>query len=181
MKRLSDTQCFDKLTNSECYKNTVNDADKKKVTKARAGTNPTTPSSLIAQVAAELGLRAHAAEGPPPPPPPPPPKGIGVAPRATNMEGGANVQYVMRDENGNLYPGVQDLGGDNFRDESGATYHESLQTSGIRDETYRVDPSTGFNPGLPGSRGMDGRSPLQCFIDAGKPGDPAKNTGAYHI
>jgi len=110
----------------------------------------------------------------PPKPTPVPPAYVKVAPRATNPEGGSNVQYCMYNEDGSLRPGVTDHGNDNFSDESGATYHEGLQTSGIRDENYVV-------PGLPGSRGMDGRSPCQCLKDAGYPGDPMKNTGAWHI
>lgn len=59
MKRLSNSECYTKLTSSDCYKNTVDKYDKAKVQKARSGINPTTPGSLIGQVAAELGLRAH--------------------------------------------------------------------------------------------------------------------------
>ena len=101
MIRLTDKQCFDKLTKAKCYVDTVNDADKKKVAKARAGTNPTTPSSLIAQVAAELGLRAHAQEAPAPPPPPPPPPPApwdsGYAPQAYNQGSrGQNAIFNVR-------------------------------------------------------------------------------------
>jgi hypothetical protein len=75
VRRLSNTECYDKLTTAECFIKTVSQQDKNKVLKARAGINPTTPSSKIGQVAAELGLRAYAAEqpGPPPPDPEPPP------------------------------------------------------------------------------------------------------------
>jgi hypothetical protein len=71
MLRLTNAQAYDKLTRSKCYVDTVNDADKRKVAKARAGTNPTTPASHIAYVAAELGLRAYDDENVDPPPPPP--------------------------------------------------------------------------------------------------------------
>lgn len=64
MKRLSNKECYDKLVKSDCYIETVNQQDKNKVIKARQGTNPTTPSSYIGQVAVELGLRAHADENP---------------------------------------------------------------------------------------------------------------------
>ena len=73
MIRLSNAVCYDKLTRSKCYVETVSAPDKAKVTKARAGINPTTPASLIGQVAAELGLRAHADEQQTEPPPDPPP------------------------------------------------------------------------------------------------------------
>jgi hypothetical protein len=114
--------------------------------------------------------------GSPPDPPDPPPVQTykKVAPRATNAEGGSNVQYCMYNLDGSLRPGVVHLGGDHLTDESGAQYTESKQDSSIRDEGYVV-------PGLPGSRSMDGRSPCKCLEDAGYPGDPTQNTGAWHI
>ena len=95
MNRLSNAVAFDKLTRSKCFVDTVSVQDKTKVAKARGGTNPTTPASLIGQVAAELGLRAHEDEqtDPPPPPPPPPPPGTLAAVwqlDAAFTEGGAS-------------------------------------------------------------------------------------------
>jgi hypothetical protein len=117
---------------------------------------------------------AESGGSPNPPEPPPAQTYVRVAPRATNMEGGSNVQFCMYEESGGLRPGVVETSPGHFTDESGATYAESKQTSGVRDESLYVD-------GLPGSRSMDSRSPCQCLKDAGYPGDPTKNTGAWAI
>lgn len=114
---------------------------------------------------------------PPPDPPDPPPVGyLRVAPRATNMEGGSNVKFCLYNDDGSLRPGLTDMGDGRVRDESGAVYNKAndLQEGNQRDETFVV-------PGLPGSRAMDSRSPCQCLKEAGYPGDPTQNTGAWHI
>jgi len=136
MKRLSDAECFNKLTSSECYKNTVNQADKNKVTKARSGVNPTTPSSLIGQVAAELGLRAYAAEDhsttPPPPPPPPPttnPWDSGYPPRAYNQ--GSRGQNCIF----NVHINCTLRSDGKYVDQHGITYSDSGLCDGGRTET----------------------------------------------
>lgn len=179
MKRLSDVEAFDKLTKSECYQNTVNSADKNKVNKARAGTNPTTPSSLIGQVAAELGLRAHAAEQgqttPPPPPPPPDNTKKRYAPRTHNTTSRGNARYCMKPEYGVVDHGSY------FEDEMGVRYSKEpsgLDDSGLRDDSYIV-------PGLKGSDSMDGLEPCDSYTIDGHtyppyPGDPYLQTGSYH-
>lgn len=148
MKRLSDTQMYDKLTKAECFVDTVNKADKNKVQKARAGTNPTTPSSLIAQVAAELGLRAHAADAPPPPPPPSPtnPWDSGYAPRAYNMGSrGQNCKFNVKIN--------CTLRSDGFYvDKNGIVYQDNGLCVGGRNETPAIpelkpsDMSDGLEP-----------------------------------
>ena len=182
MKRLSDVEAFDKLTKSECYQNTVNSADKNKVNKARAGTNPTTPSSLIGQVAAELGLRAYAAEQgqttpPPPPVDPPPPDNTKkrYAPRTHNTTSRGNARYCMKPEYGVVDHGSY------FEDEMGVRYSKEpsgLDDSGLRDDSYIV-------PGLKGSDSMDGLEPCDSYTIDGHtyppyPGDPYLQTGSYH-
>lgn len=135
MKRLSDTEMFDKLTKSDCYVKTVNDADKKKVKSARAGTNPTTPSSLIAQVAVELGLRAHKAEvpAPPPPPPPPPPPAVDTttyAPLAYNEAPGGEPSARY-----NVHINCKPFG-NGFIDNGGRTYDDGGRCLDHRDNVH---------------------------------------------
>jgi hypothetical protein len=149
MKRLSDKECFDKLTTSECYVKTVNDADKNKVKKARAGTNPTTPSSKIAQVAAELGLRAFAQDPKDPPPVEPPPSNpwdSGYAPRSYNMGSrGQNCKF-------NVHINCT-LRSDGFYvDKKGIVYQDNGLCLGGRNETPDIpqlkpsDMSDGLEP-----------------------------------
>lgn len=172
MHRLSDTQMYDKLTKSKCYIETVNTTDKNKVKKARAGTNPTTPSSLIAQVAAELGLRAHAQEIPPPPPPP----AKRYAPRTHNLGGrDQDPRFCCKPEYG-----VVDKG-DYYEDEMGCKYTKEpygTNFDGLRDRAYMV-------PGLKGADSMDGMEPCDPYSANGisvppYPGDPIAQTGSYH-
>lgn len=177
MKRLTDTECFDKLTKAKCYVETVNKADKNKVKKARAGTNPTTPSALIAQVAAELGLRAYEAEShEPPPPPPPPPPTKRYAPRTHNLGNrDQDPRFCCRPEYG-----VVDKG-DHYEDEMGCKYTKEpygTNPDGTRDRTYIV-------PGLKGADSMDGMEPCDPYSANGisvppYPGDPYLQTGSYH-
>jgi len=157
MERLSDKQCFDKLTKAKCFVDTVNDADKKKVIKARAGTNPTTPSSLIAQVAAELGLRAHAQEAPAPPPPPPPPPpptshpwDSGYPPQSYNQGSrGQNAKF-------NIHINCVEVAHNDWRDAHGNSYDDSGLCRGGRTEAH-VD-------GLKPSDEMDGREPWDAYV-----------------
>ena len=177
MKRLSDTECFDKLTGSKCYKETVNDPDKNKVKKARAGTNPTTPSAAIAQVAAELGLRAYESEQHTPPPPPPPPTNQRrYAPRTHNLGGrDQDPRFCCKPEYG-----VKDMGA-YYEDEMGSKYSKEpygLNVDGTRDRAYMV-------PGLKGADSMDGAEPCDPYEANGisvppYPGDPYAQTGSYH-
>ena len=176
MKRLSDTEMYDKLTKAKCYIDTVNTADKNKVKKARAGTNPTTPSSLIAQVAAELGLRAHEQEAPPPPPPPPPPPAKRYAPRTHNLGGrDQDPRFCCKPEYGVVDHGSY------FEDEMGCTYTKEpygTNPDGRRDRAYMV-------PGLKGADSMDGAEPCDPYSANGisvppYPGDPIAQTGSYH-
>jgi len=176
MKRLTDTECFDKLTHSDCYVKTVNQADKNKVTKARAGTNPTTPAADIAKVAAELGLRAHAADAPPPPPPPPPPPVKRYAPRTHNLGGrDQDPRFCCKPEYG-----VVDMG-THYVDEMGCTYTKEpygTNPDGTRDRNFIV-------AGLKGADSMDSMEPCDTYTNNGVtyppyPGDPIAQTGSYH-
>lgn len=173
MRRLSDTEMYDKLTKAKCYVDTVNAPDKVKVKKARAGTNPTTPSSLIAQVAAELGLRAHKAE---PPPLPPPPLVKQYAPRTHNLGGrDQDPRFCCKPEYGVVDKGSY------YEDEMGCKYSKEpygLSIDGGRDRNFMV-------PGLKGADSMDGAEPCDPYSANGisvppYPGDPANQTGSYH-
>jgi hypothetical protein len=180
MQRLSDTQMFDKLTKSKCYIDTVNQADKNKVNKARQGTNPTTPSSLIAQVAAELGLRAHKTDAPPPPPPPPPPPAKRYAPRTHNLGGhDQDPRFCMKPEYGVTIIDHPTYGRC-YQDEMGCCYdiEHGLNLDGLRDRNFMV-------AGLKGADSMDGAEPCDPYTANGisvppYPGDPYAQTGSYH-
>lgn len=160
MKRLTDTQMYDKLTNADCYIQTVNAADKNKVLKARSGINPTTPASLIGQVAAELGLRAHAQETPPPPPPPPPPPDPKTIyfPRTFNKEGTSDARFcVSRSSPAYSHEETPER----IFDKGGGVYNTNGLCDGGRDPDFIAKRENGVP--LRGAKSMDNFGPCDLY------------------
>ena len=135
MRRISNAEAYDKLTAAKCYIDTVNTADKNKVKKARQGTNPTTPASHIAYVAAELGLRAFADEQgtQEPPPDPPPPIRKDVHPPLAYSQGASGEPSARYNVHINC---TQD--GTEWVDRAGLRYDEGGRSKGGR-ATVHVD------------------------------------------
>lgn len=161
MRRLTNTECFERLTKSECYINTVSQADKNKVIKARLGINPNTPSSRIGQVAAELGLRAHADEKQPPPPPPPPPppdpKTI-FFPRTFNKEGTSDARYCVSTSSP-AYSHTESA--NRIFDKGGGVYNTDGLCDGGRDPDFIAKWPDGTP--LRGAKSMDHYGPCDLY------------------
>jgi len=150
MRRLTNDECYTRLTKAECYTKTVNINDKAKVKKARAGINPTTPASLIGQVAAELGLRAFADEVPEPEPVPPvEPWNSGYPPRAYNQ--GSRGQNCIFNVKINCVPH-----GNGYIDKNGLTYSDSGLCDGGRSESPDI-------PGLKPADMKDQKEPWDSY------------------
>jgi hypothetical protein len=106
-------------------------------------------------------------------PAPPTPAFKKVAPITVREEGGSDQRVCLFEggvEGGPLRPGVVDLGGGKYTDESGAIY----QSNGLEDSSLRTKV---HDTALVGARSMDGRNACQCPPT----GDPTKNTGSWTI
>jgi len=147
----SDQNLYDLLTTSKCYVDTVDQTDKNKVVKARAGQPSNKPASKIGQVAWYLAKRLATSSPPPPPPPPPPPKT--VAPRTYNTAPGGEpsarfcVTGLPRNSDGLLFDDYSTYD-DDGHDLGGRT---TLQVAGLKaanemDGRGPCDPYNSFPP-----------------------------------
>ena len=167
MQRISTLEMYNRLTKSKCYVDTVSLQDKNKVKKARTGINPVTPASLIAQVAAELGLRAHADEAPPVEPPPvTQPWDSGYPPLAYNSGGSPGGTEPSARYNVRINATRNSDG--SYTDHHGLNYDDGGRQKGGRTEQYV--------PGLKHANSMDGAEPWDAYTHNGTTIGPNKES-----